>query len=143
MIGRGDQHLGGRTGHVLLIDQIHRPIRTSTETRIDGDVDELAETVGHVLLQWLGCHGPTVRPSSTVAGRYGKPLVTAGFESLDILQAIAMLLPWMREGRCEIENQYGRVVRAEGNPVAPQLMRETFAPLRREVAVTLGPFFGR
>ena len=50
--------------------------------------------------------------------QYGKPLVTAGFEPLDILQAIAMLLAQIREGRCEVENQYTRVVRDEGNPQA-------------------------
>ena len=46
------------------------------------------------------------RPYRFVAAEYGKPLVTAGFEPLDILQAIAMLLAKIRQGRCEIENQY-------------------------------------
>ena len=42
--------------------------------------------------------------------------MTAGFEPLDILQAIVMLLTQIREGRCEVENQYTRVVRDEGQP---------------------------
>ena len=58
------------------------------------------------------------RPYRFVPEQYGKPLVTAGFEPLDILQAIAMLLAQIREGRCEVENQYTRVVRDEGNPRA-------------------------
>ena len=58
------------------------------------------------------------RPYRFVPEQYGKPLVTAGFEPLDILQAIDMLLAQIREGRCEVENQYTRVVRDEGNPRA-------------------------
>src|SRR5580704_17226864 len=43
-------------------------------------------------------------------------IVPAGFEPLDMLEAIAMLLTQFRDGRCEVENQYTRVVREEGNP---------------------------
>ncbi len=60
-----------------------------------------------------------------VAADYGKPMVVAGFEPLDILQAVHMLLLQRREGRCEIENQYSRVVRREGNPLAMTLLAET------------------
>ena len=66
------------------------------------------------------------RPYRFVAAQYGKPLVTAGFEPLDILQAIAMLLSQLREGRCEVENQYTRVVREEGNPRALAILAEVF-----------------
>ena len=71
------------------------------------------------------------RPYRFVPAEYGKPLVTAGFEPLDILQAIAMLLAQIREGRCEIENQYSRVVREEGNPKALAVLREVFEPRDR------------
>ena len=57
---------------------------------------------------------------------YGKPMVVAGFEPLDILASVHMLLQQIREGRCEIENQYTRVVRPEGNTQALKLMSETF-----------------
>jgi len=67
------------------------------------------------------------RPYEFVPKVYGKPLVVAGFEPLDILAAVAMLLRQIREGRCEVENQYARVVREEGNPQALRLMAETFA----------------
>jgi hydrogenase expression/formation protein HypD len=67
------------------------------------------------------------RPYRFVPDVYGKPLVVAGFEPLDILASIAMLLRQIREGRCEVENQYSRVVHEEGNPAALALMAEVFA----------------
>jgi len=66
-------------------------------------------------------------PYRFVAEEFGKPLVTTGFEPLDILQAIHMLLTQFAEGRCEVENQYTRVVRDEGNPKALGLLAEVFA----------------
>jgi Hydrogenase formation hypA family len=57
---------------------------------------------------------------------YGKPIVVAGFEPLDILQSVYMLLAQLREGRCEAENQYSRVVRDEGNPAAIALLAQVF-----------------
>ena len=52
--------------------------------------------------------------------------MTAGFEPVDVLQAVTMLLRQLREGRCEVENQYARVVPAEGNPRALEVMAEVF-----------------
>jgi hydrogenase expression/formation protein HypD len=66
------------------------------------------------------------RPYRFVSAVYGKPMVVAGFEPLDILASVHMLLQQIRDGRCEIENQYTRVVKAEGNPQALKLMAETF-----------------
>ncbi len=66
------------------------------------------------------------RPYRFVPEVYGKPLVVAGFEPLDILASVHMLLQQIREGRCEVENQYTRVVRAEGNTQALKLMAEVF-----------------
>ena len=48
----------------------------------------------------------------------------------DLLQAIAMLLTQIREGRCEVENQYTRVVRDEGNPRALAVLAEVLAVQR-------------
>src|SRR5205085_4325271 len=48
------------------------------------------------------------------------------FEPLDVLQAIRMILAQMAEGRCEVENQYARVVPYEGNPRALEVMAEVF-----------------
>lgn len=49
---------------------------------------------------------------------YGRPVVVSAFEPIDLLQSIAMLLRQRLEGRCEVENEYTRVVRPEGNPRA-------------------------
>jgi hydrogenase expression/formation protein HypD len=66
------------------------------------------------------------RPYRFVPEVYGKPIVVAGFEPLDILQSVYMLLAQITEGRCEVENQYSRVVREEGNPQAIALLSEVF-----------------
>jgi hydrogenase expression/formation protein HypD len=58
---------------------------------------------------------------------YGLPIVITGFEPLDILQSVEMLLAQYAEGRCEVENQYARVVREDGNTQALKLMNEVFA----------------
>ena len=67
-----------------------------------------------------------MRPYRFVPEVYGKPMVVAGFEPLDILASVHMLLQQIRDGRCEVENQYTRVVRPEGNTQALKLMAETF-----------------
>ncbi len=56
------------------------------------------------------------RPFDFVADNYGKPLVITGFEPLDILQSIWMLLRQLAEGSNLVENQYARIVPSEGNP---------------------------
>ena len=56
---------------------------------------------------------------------YGKQVVVAAFEPLDILEATAMIFRQRAEGRCELENQYTRVVRPEGNPRAIEAIDET------------------
>ncbi len=53
-----------------------------------------------------------------IARDYGKPIVVAGFEPLDLLQSVLMVLEQIRDGRAEVENQYGRVVPEHGNPVS-------------------------
>lgn len=64
---------------------------------------------------------------SLIASKYHKPLVIAGFEPLDFLQAMLMLLKQLNEQRCEIENAYTRVVTKEGNLTAQAAMEEVFA----------------
>ncbi|MCP3991761.1 MAG: hydrogenase formation protein HypD [Actinomycetia bacterium] len=65
-------------------------------------------------------------PYQFVAEQYGRPVVIAGFEPIDILQGVAMLLRQLADGRCEVENQYRRVVADGGNAVARRLLREVF-----------------
>lgn len=57
---------------------------------------------------------------------YGKPLVVSGFEPLDILQAVYMIVKQIVEKRVEIENQYGRVVARGGNRKALEALFEVF-----------------
>ena len=65
-------------------------------------------------------------PYQSIVDKYHKPFVITGFEPLDILQAIVMLVQQFVDGRCEIENQYKRIVHSEGNLLAQQAMREVF-----------------
>jgi hydrogenase expression/formation protein HypD len=60
-----------------------------------------------------------------VAEEHGRPVVVTAFEPVDLLQAVAMILRQRAEGRCEVENQYTRVVRPEGNVRALAAMAET------------------
>jgi len=61
------------------------------------------------------------------AGQYHKPVVIAGFEPLDVLQSILMLVRQLNEGRAEIENQYTRAVTATGNRKAQAAVAEVFS----------------
>ncbi len=72
--------------------------------RLDGFVGP-----GHVSTV-IGC-----RPYEFIAQDYGKPIVVSGFEPLDILQSILMILRQLAAGQSEVENQYARVVPWEGN----------------------------
>jgi hydrogenase expression/formation protein HypD len=66
------------------------------------------------------------RPFQFIAAEYGRPIVIAGFEPLDVLQAIQMLLAQLVGGRCEVEVQYSRAVRPEGNARAQEAMAQVF-----------------
>ncbi|MEW6126056.1 MAG: hydrogenase formation protein HypD [Acidobacteriota bacterium] len=61
-----------------------------------------------------------------VPQHYGKPLVVTGFEPLDILQSVYMIVTQIVQGRAEIENQYGRVVERNGNQRALEALFEVF-----------------
>ncbi len=70
------------------------------------------------------------RPYAFFAEEYRKPVVIAGFEPLDVVQAIRMLIRQVNEGRAEVENEFTRAVTAEGNTKAQALVSEVFE-LRR------------
>lgn len=67
-----------------------------------------------------------------LAARYRVPFVVAGFEPLDLLEAIRMLVAQLEEGRADVENQYGRSVSRSGNAAARARMREVFEPGNRQ-----------
>jgi len=68
------------------------------------------------------------RPYGFIAEKYRKPSVITGFEAGDILQGINMLLEQIASNRAEVEIQYKKVVREEGNPKAVALINEYFEP---------------
>jgi hydrogenase expression/formation protein HypD len=65
-------------------------------------------------------------PYMHFAEEYRKPVVIAGFEPLDVMQAILMLIRQVNEGRCEVENEFARAVTAHGNLTAQALVSEVF-----------------
>ncbi len=66
-----------------------------------------------------------------LAAKYKVPIVVTAFEPLDLLQGIYLCVKQLEEGRHEVENQYERLVRAEGNRPAQALIREVFQVVRR------------
>ena len=70
------------------------------------------------------------QPYEYFAGEYRKPVVIAGFEPLDVLQAIEMLVRQVNEGRAGVENEFSRAVTREGNAKAKGLVADVFE-LRR------------
>ena len=100
--------------HVTIVPPL-RALLDSPDMRLDGFIGP-----GHVSTV-VGA-----RPFEFIPADYGKPIVVAGFEPLDVLQAIRMILQQLDEGRCEVENQYKRVVPYDGNPVALQALSEVF-----------------
>ncbi len=71
------------------------------------------------------------RPYEFFAEEYRKPVVIAGFEPLDVMQAILMLVRQVNENRAEVENEFTRAVTRDGNIKAQRLVAEVFE-LRRE-----------
>ena len=67
-----------------------------------------------------------------VAAKYHVPIVVTGFEPLDILQGVLMVVQQLESGRAEVENQYARAVRREGNQPAQKLIREVFRVIPRK-----------
>ena len=67
------------------------------------------------------------RPYDFVAREFGRPVVIAGFEPLDVMQSALMLIRQINDGRAEVENQYTRAVTEEGNLKAQALMEEVFS----------------
>ncbi|MGB4065884.1 MAG: hydrogenase formation protein HypD [Azonexus sp.] len=66
------------------------------------------------------------RPYEFFAEEYRKPVVIAGFEPLDVMQAIRMLIRQVNEGRAEVENEFSRAVDRDGNLKAQALVAEVF-----------------
>src|SRR5580700_791836 len=100
--------------HVTIIPAI-RAILDSPDMRIDAFIGP-----GHVSTV-IGC-----RPYGWIASDEGKPIAVSGFEPLDVLQSIVMLLRQLQQGRSIVENNYKRVVPWEGNRAALKAIGEVF-----------------
>ena len=100
--------------HVTIIPAI-RAILDSPDMRIDAFIGP-----GHVSTV-IGC-----RPYEWIAKNENKPVAVSGFEPLDILQSIVMVLRQLRAEEARIENQYKRVVPWEGNRAALRAMADVF-----------------
>jgi len=67
-----------------------------------------------------------------LAAKHHVPIVVTGFEPLDILQGVLMVVQQLEAGRAEVENQYARAVRRDGNRPAQELMRQVFHVVPRK-----------
>jgi hydrogenase expression/formation protein HypD len=67
-----------------------------------------------------------------LSSKFKVPIVVTGFEPVDILQGISLAVKQLEEGRHEVENQYARSVKREGNIPAQRLMAEVFATIDRK-----------
>jgi hydrogenase expression/formation protein HypD len=100
--------------HITIIPTI-KAILDSPDLELDGFLGP-----GHVSMV-IGNE-----PYKFIAEQYGKPIVVAGFEPLDVLHALWMVLKQIDEGRSEVENQYARIVPGAGNPVALDAVGKVF-----------------
>jgi hydrogenase expression/formation protein HypD len=106
--------------HVLVPPAIEA-ILSSPHNRVQGFL-----AAGHV------CAVVGYTEYEPLAKKYQIPFVVTGFEPVDILQGIYMTVKQLEEGRAEVENQYARAVRREGNLPAQQLVRDVFTIVPRK-----------
>jgi hydrogenase expression/formation protein HypD len=112
--GLGVKNFAVFSNHVTIIPAI-RAILESPDMRLDAFIGP-----GHVSTV-IGC-----RPYEFIVRNYRCPIAVSGFEPLDILQSLVMVLRQLRDGVAKVENQYNRVVPWEGNLAALRAMAEVF-----------------
>ena len=100
--------------HVTILPPI-RALLESPDLRLDGFIGP-----GHV------CTIVGAKPFAFIAEDYNKPVVISGFEPLDVLHSVYKILLQLAEHRCELENQYTRVVPHDGNAQAFRVLSEVF-----------------
>ena len=100
--------------HITVPEPI-KALLDDPDMRLDGFIGP-----GHVSMV-IGIH-----PYDFIARDHGKPIVIAGFEPTDLLQAVLMLLTQIAEGRAAVENQYARVVPEHGNPASLAAIAEVY-----------------
>jgi hydrogenase expression/formation protein HypD len=105
----------------VLVPPAMEAVLSSPENRVQGFL-----AAGHV------CAVMGTSEYEPIAAKYGIPIVVTGFEPLDILQGIYMCVQQLEQGRTEVENQYSRSVRKEGNVPAQKLIHEVYRTVPRK-----------
>ncbi|MFY9270451.1 MAG: hydrogenase formation protein HypD [Candidatus Manganitrophaceae bacterium] len=116
---QGIENFSMLVSHVLVPPAIEA-ILSSEDCRVQGFL-----AAGHV------CTVMGYTEYEPIARRRRVPIVVTGFEPVDILQGLSLCIRQLEEGRTEVENQYARSVRREGNPEAQRLIREVFQVVPR------------
>lgn len=117
---QGIENFSILVSHVLVPPAIEA-ILSSPKNRVQGFL-----AAGHV------CAVVGYTEYEPLAKKYRIPFVVTGFEPLDILQGIYMTIKQLEEGRAEVENQYARAVRRNGNEEAQRIVREVFTVVHRK-----------
>ena len=111
---RGFKNFSILVSHVL-VPPAMEAILSSENNRVQGFL-----AAGHV------CTVMGYNEYFPIAEKYKVPIVVTGFEPLDILQGIYMVVKQLEEGRAEVENQYSRAVQQEGNIKAQEIIGKVF-----------------
>jgi hydrogenase expression/formation protein HypD len=110
----GLENFSALVSHVRVPPAI-RLLLGSPRNRVQGFI-----APGHV------CTVMGTREYEALSREFGVPFVVGGFEPVDLLEAVAMLVGQLEKGRVEVQNQYARSVTREGNSGAQRLMEEVF-----------------
>ena len=105
----------------VLVPPAMEAVLSSPENRVQGFL-----AAGHV------CAIMGYTEYEPIARKYRVPIVVTGFEPLDIMQGIYMCIRQLENGRAEVENQYSRSVKREGNLAAQKLIRDVFCVVPRK-----------
>ena len=117
---QGLQNFSLLVSHAL-VPPAMEAILSAPDNRVQGFL-----AAGHVCsVMGFGQYPPLAR-------KYKVPIVVTGFEPLDILEGIYLCVRQLEEGRFEVENQYSRSVKAEGNPEALKTIHEVFRVVNRK-----------
>ncbi len=117
---RGIKNFSILVSHVL-VPPAMEAILSSSQNRVQGFL-----AAGHV------CTIMGYTEYEPLVQKYRVPIVVTGFEPLDILQGVYMCVKQLEEGRAEVENQYARAVRKDGNPLAQEMICDVFQIIPRK-----------
>jgi hydrogenase expression/formation protein HypD len=117
---RGIPNFSILSSHVLVPPAIEA-ILSSKNTLVQGFL-----AAGHV------CTVMGYEEYIPLAEKFKVPIVVTGFEPVDILEGIYLVVKQLEEGQFEVENQYSRVVRKEGNIPAQKLLKDVFVTIDRK-----------